>query len=161
MKRAFWTAAAILGAVLVETGLGYLLPAPGLLFDPFLLVVVYCALVGAETHGMLAGLSAGWVQDVLFGGRVLGFSALSKLIVGFVVGLAGGRFLINGAAARALTLFVASLADGLLVPWLASIFTVELSPLGPTALLLRASLNALIGGLLMALAERRLERVLP
>ncbi len=161
MKRSFWTAAAILGAVLVETGLGYLVPGPGVLFDPFLLVLVYCALVGGETHGMLAGLTAGWVQDVLFGGRVLGFSALSKLIVGYLVGLAGGRFLITGAAARALTLFVASLADGLLVPWLASIFAVELLPLGPTALLLRAALNALIGGTLMAFAERRLERALP
>ena len=157
MRRVIWTALAILGAVLTETALGYLVPGPGRLFDPFLLIVVYCGLIGGETHGMLAGVAAGWVQDVMFGGRVLGLSALSKLLVGFASGLVGGRFLITGAPARALTLFLASLADGLIVPWLASIFTLELLPLGVLALLLRASVNALVGGVLIALVERRIE----
>lgn len=158
MSRALWTVLAILGAVLVETALGYLFPGPGRLLDPFLLIVVYCALSGGETYGMLAGVSAGWVQDALFGGRVLGLSALSKLLVGFAVGLAGGRFLISGTAARALAVFVATLADGLLVPWLASVFTLEVLPQGPLALLGRAALNALVGGVLFALVERRLQR---
>ena len=158
MKRVFWTAVAVLGAVLVETGLGYLVPGPGRLFDPFLLVVVACALIGGETHGMLAGAAAGWVQDALFGGRVLGLSALSKLIVGYAVGLAGGRFLISTSAARALTLFLASLADGLLVPWLASIFSLELVSLGMLTLLLRAAIHALAGAALLALVERQIER---
>ncbi len=158
MRQVFWTAAAIFAAVLIETGLGYLVPGPGRLFDPFLLVVVACALTGGETHGMLAGVGAGWVQDILFGGRVLGLSALSKLIVGFVVGLAGGRFLISTTAARALTLFVASLADGLIVPWLASIFSLELASLSMLTLLLRAAIHAFSGALLLAIVERRIER---
>ncbi len=158
MRRAFWTGAAVFGAVLVETALGYLAPGPGRLFDPFLLVVVSCALIGGETHGMLSGVAAGWVQDVVFGGRVLGLSALSKLLVGFAVGLAGGRFLISSSAARALTLFVASLADGLIVPWLASIFSLELTALGMLTLLLRAAIHALVGAALLALVERRIER---
>ena len=54
------------------------LPAEARFLDPFLLVVVYCALVGGETHGMLAGAAAGWVQDVHFGGSVLGLSALAE-----------------------------------------------------------------------------------
>lgn len=158
MRRAFWTGVAVFGAVLVETALGYLVPGPGRLFDPFLLVVVSCALIGGETHGMLSGVAAGWVQDVVFGGRVLGLSALSKLLVGFAVGLAGGRFLISSSAARALTLFVASLADGLIVPWLASIFSLELTALGMLTLLLRAAIHALVGAALLALVERRIER---
>jgi len=158
MRRTFWTGTAVFAAVLIETALGYLVPGPGRLFDPFLLVVVACALFGGETHGMLAGVAAGWVQDILFGGRVLGLSALSKLIVGYAVGLAGGRFLISSSGARALTLFVASLADGLLVPWLASIFSLELASLGMLALLLRAAVHALVGALLLALVERRIER---
>ncbi len=158
MSRALWTGLAILGAVLVETALGYLLPSPGRLLDPFLLVVVYCALSGGETHGMLAGVAAGWVQDSLFGGRVLGIAALAKLLVGFAVGLAGGRFLISSVAARAVTVFLATLADGLLVPWLASVFTLELLPQGPLAFVGRAALNALVGGALYALVERRLQR---
>lgn len=158
MRQSFWTGVAILGAVLVETGLGYLLAGPGRLFDPFLVVVVYCGLVGGETHGLLAGVAAGWVQDVLFGGRVLGFSPLAKLLVGFACGVAGRRFLIADTPARALTLLVASLADGLIVPWLASIFLVELSSAGMLGLLLRGAVNALVGGLLIALVERQRER---
>jgi len=155
VSRALWTGIAILGAVLVQTALGYLFPGPGRFLDPFLLVVVYCALSGGETHGMLAGVAAGWVQDTLFGGRVLGIAALSKLLLGFALGLAGGRFLISSTSARALAVFLATLADGLLVPWLASVFTLDVLPQGPLALLGRAALNALVGGALYALVERR------
>lgn len=158
MTRALWTAFAVLGAVLVETALSYLLPGPGRYVDPFLLVVVYCALLGGETYGMLSGAFAGWVQDALFGGRVLGISALAKLLLGFAVGMAGARFLISGTAARALTVFLATLAEGLLVPWLASVFTLEALAQGPLALLARATVNAVLGGTLFALLERRLQR---
>ena len=131
MRRLVWTAVAIVGAVLVETALGYLVSEPGRYLDPFLLVVVYCALRGGETHGMLAGAAAGWVQDVLFGGRVLGLSALAKLVVGFAVGAAGSRFLIAGPAARALVVLLAAAGEALLVQWLASVFGVGAAPAPP------------------------------
>ncbi|HSD65101.1 MAG TPA: rod shape-determining protein MreD [Vicinamibacteria bacterium] len=157
MNRAFWTGLAIAGAVLLETALAYLVRSPGRYLDPFLLVTVYCALSGGETHGMLAGAAAGWVQDVLFGGRVLGLSPLSKLAVGFGVGLAGGRFLITSAAARALVVLLATVADAVLVQWLASVFSLQAAHLSPLALVGRATLNALAGGLLFALVDRRLD----
>ena len=158
MSRAFWTGLAIAGAILVETALGYLVPAPGRYLDPFLLVVVYCALAGNEASGMLAGSAAGWVQDVLFGGRVLGLSALSKLLVGYAVGLVAGRFLIATTAAQALVVLLATVADALLVQWLASVFSVEATGLSALTLASRATLNALAGGLLFALVDRRRER---
>ena len=158
MSRALWTALAVAGAVLVETALGYLVPAPGRYLDPFLLVAVYCALVGGEVHGMLAGALAGWVQDTLFGGRVLGLSALSKLLVGFAVGLAARRFLIAGVAARTLVVLLATVADALVLQWLASVFALEASGLSPLALASRGTVNALVGGLLFALVDRQRER---
>jgi rod shape-determining protein MreD len=156
VSRAFWTGLAIGGAVLVETGLAHLVASPGWYLDPFLLVVVYCALAGGEMHGMLAGAVAGWVQDALFGGRVLGLAGLAKLVVGFGVGLGAGRFLIASAAARALVVLLATAADALLVQWLASVFSLPAAGLSPLALLSRATLNALVGGLLFALVDRRL-----
>jgi len=161
MSRAFWTGFAIVGAVLVETALGRFIPTPGRYIDPFLLVVLYCALVGGETHGMLAGVAAGWVEDALFAGPVLGLSALSKLVLGYAVGSAAGRFLMTGAAARALAVLVAAIADALLVQWLASVFGIEARPLGPLGLLTRATISALVGGLLFALVDRRLQRLSP
>jgi rod shape-determining protein MreD len=142
MSRAVWTALALVGAVLVETALAHLVSSPGRYLDPFLLVVVYCALVRGETHGMLAGAAAGWVQDVMFGGRVLGLSALAKLLVGFSVGLAGGRFLIATTAARALVVLLAAVADALLVEWLMSVFSIESRGLPPLALAARATRTA-------------------
>jgi rod shape-determining protein MreD len=160
VTRAFWFALALVGAVLVQTALGYLVAGPGRFVDPFLLLVVYAALVGGETRGMLAGAAAGWVQDVVFGGRILGLSALSKLVVGYAVGMAGGRFLIATPGARALVVLAASVADGILVPWLASIFQLEVTPVGVLAFVGRACANALVGGLLFAAVERRLQRSL-
>ena len=161
MNRVFWTALGIVGAFLVETGLSYLIPTPGRFLDPFLLVVVFCALVGGETHGMLAGAAAGWVEDALFGGQVQGLSALSKLVIGYAVGAAGGRFMITSAAARALVVLVASLADALLVQWLASVFNLAARPLGPLGLLTRATVSALAGVLLFTLIDRYLRRASP
>jgi rod shape-determining protein MreD len=158
VTRAFWFTLALVGAVLVQTALGYVVPSPGRFVDPFLLIVVYTALVAGETPGMLAGVAAGWVQDVVFGGRVLGLSALSKLAVGYLTGLAGGRFLIATTGARALAILAASFLDGMLVPWLASVFAIEVTPLGPLAFVARASLNALAGGLVFAAVERRRQR---
>jgi rod shape-determining protein MreD len=155
MSRALWTGLALAGAVLVETALAHLVALPGRYLDPFLLVVVYCALHFGETHGMLAGAAAGWVQDVVFGGRVLGLSGLSKLVIGFGVGLAAGRFLISTTAARALVVLLAAAADALLVQWLASVFSVETRGLPPLALVTRATLSALVGGVLFALVDRR------
>jgi len=157
VTRAFWFALAILGAVLVQTGLGYLGPGPGLYVDPFLLIVVYAALAGGEIRGMLAGAAAGWVQDVLFGGRVLGLSALSKLVIGYAAGAAGRRFLVTTSGARALAVLAAAMADGILVPWLASVFAIEVTPVGPLVFVGRACTNALLGGLLFATVERRLQ----
>jgi cell shape-determining protein MreD len=109
---------------------------------------------------MLAGAAAGWVQDAAFGGRVLGPSALAKLLVGFAVGLGAGRFLIATTAARALVVLLATVADALLVQWLASVFSIEAQALSPLALATRATLSALVGGLVFALVDRRLTRSL-
>jgi len=108
MKTWLWTALTILMALLLETALGRLVPGGPRLFDAFLLVTVYCSLMGGETHGMLAGMCAGWVQDIHFAGPVLGLSAFTKLLVGYAVGVGGGHFLIVGPAARALVLLLAA-----------------------------------------------------
>jgi rod shape-determining protein MreD len=161
VKRVVWTGVAIVGALLVETALSYLVTGPGQYLDPFLLVVVYCALSGGEIHGMLAGMAAGWVQDIHFGGEVLGLSALSKLVVGFAVGAAGAHLLITTTSARALVLLLATVADAVLVMWLASVFAVGASPMDPVTLASRATLTAVVGGVLFALIDRRLQGTLP
>lgn len=156
--RAFWTGLAILAALVVQSALSRVLPAEARVLDPFLLVVVYCALVGGETHGMLAGAAAGWVQDVHFGSSVLGLSPLSKIVLGFSVGLAASRFMLVGPGPRTLTLLVAAGADALLFTWLASVFDVRTVALSPLALASRATVNAAVGVVLFEFLDRRLQR---
>ncbi|HEX9203671.1 MAG TPA: rod shape-determining protein MreD [Vicinamibacteria bacterium] len=158
MRRWVWTALTILLALLVETALGRLVPGGPRLFDAFLLVTVYCALTGGETHGMLAGMSAGWVQDIHFAGPVLGLSAFTKLLVGYAVGVGGGHFLIVGPAARALVLLLATLGDAVVFQWLAAVFDVRVLDLSPLALASRATVNAVVGAVLFELLDRRLAR---
>ena len=66
--------------------------------------------------------------------------------------------LIATSAARALVVLLATVADALVVQWLASVFSVDAAGLSPVALASRATLNALAGGLLFALADRRRQR---
>jgi rod shape-determining protein MreD len=153
--RALWTGLALAAALLAETALSHIAPAQARLFDPFLLVLVYCGLLGGETHGMLAGMAAGWVQDVHFGGPVAGLAGLTKIVVGFGVGAAASRFLLTGASSRMLVLFVAGLVDTLLFERLAFVFDVGAQPLSFGTVLGRVTLNALVGGLVFELLDRR------
>lgn len=156
--KVLWTALAILSALLVQSALSRVAPAQARTLDPFLLVLVYCGLTGGEIHGMLAGAAAGWVEDVHFGGPVVGLSGLAKVIVGFGVGLAGTRFLLTGPLPRLLVLFTATLADAVLFERLASFFDIPTQALSLTALLARGAANAVVGTALYAVVERRLGR---
>jgi rod shape-determining protein MreD len=151
----FWTAVALVGALAVQSALSLVVPGWARILDPFLLVVVYCGLKGGETHGMLAGAAAGWIQDVAFGGRVLGLAGLSKVLVGFGVGLAGTRFQLTELGARLLVIVLAVLVDALIMRQLAAAFDVTAGALTVPGLALRALFNAVIGLPLFALIGRR------
>ena len=103
---------------------------------------------------MLAGAAGGWIQDANFGGTVVGISGLSKLVVGFAVGVAGSRFLVTGPAQRLLALFAATLIDGLFLERLADVFGIPILPLSFAGLLGRAAVNAVVGTGLFLLLDR-------
>ena len=156
MKALAWTSLALLGALLLQTVLSQVAPDHARSLDPFLLVLVYCGLEGGEVHGMLAGAAAGWIQDVHFGGPVVGLSGFSKVLVGFGVGVAGGRFLLTGPGPRLLVLFTASLADSVIFQQLAAVFDLRLGELSALALVARAATNALLGTALYEVLDQRL-----
>jgi rod shape-determining protein MreD len=151
----FWTALALLVALLLQTALTQIAPGHARILDPFLIVLVYCGLTGGEMHGMLAGAAAGWIQDIHFGGSVLGLSGLTKILIGFAVGVASTRFHLVEAAARALVLFVATAADALIYAKLASVFDVASYDVTPAGILARAMVNALVGVAAYEVVERR------
>ena len=156
--RVFWTLLAIAGAALLQSALGHLSGRVAHTFDPFLLVMLYCGLTWGETHGMLTGAVAGWVQDVLFGGQVAGLSGLTKLVLGFVVGLAGTRFLLVGPAPQILVVFAATIIDGLALQSLASVFSIRTDELSAGGLAIRGGINALVGVVLFGVVDRYVGR---
>lgn len=155
-----WIGLALALALLVETLLGLLAPAYSLAFDPFLLVVVYVGLTRGEVAGMLTGAVAGWIQEVAFGGTVLGLLAMTRIFLGFGVGAAGSRLLLASPLARILVLAAATVADGWTFSWLASVFDVRTAPLRAATLATRAGVNALVGTAIFQALDRRLKREL-
>lgn len=149
---------ALLAALLLQSALTRVAPAQARLFDPFLIVLVFSGLLSGETPGMLAGAAGGWLQDVYFGGTVVGLSGLSKIVIGFAVGVAGARLLVGGPAQRLLILFVATLTDALLFERLASVFEVMVAELSFPGMIGRAAVNAIVGAGLYEILERRVAR---
>ena len=156
--KVFWTAVALLVAFLLQSALTHIVPRQARMVDLFVLVLVYCGLVGGETHAMLAGAAGGWMQDVQFGGGVVGLSGLTKVLVGFGVGLSGTRFHLTEPGARVLVLFAATLVDALVFERLASAFDVRIETLSLGGLLTRATLNAALGGVIFFYVDRYLAR---
>ena len=156
--KAFWTLLALLVAFLLQSALTHMVPRQARMVDLFVLVLVYCGLVGGETHAMLAGAAGGWMQDVQFGGGVVGLSGLTKVLVGFGVGLSSSRFQLTEPGARVLVLFAATLLDALIFERLASAFDVRVQALSLAGLFTRAALNAALGGLVFFYVDRYLGR---
>jgi rod shape-determining protein MreD len=154
--KVFWTVLALLGSLLFQSALGAVLPGAARLFDPFLLVLVYCGLSFGETHAMLAGAAGGWVQDVHFGGEVLGLSGLTKVLIGFAVGVAATRFQLTEAGPRALVLVAAAVLDTLLLWGLAGAFDIAVAAPGASVVAARAGINAVLGVLIFGLIERQM-----
>jgi rod shape-determining protein MreD len=153
--RVLGTGLALLLALVAQTVLGLLVgPAQARVLDPFLVVLVYCGLTGGTGHGMLAGAAAGWVQDVHFGGPIVGLCGLTKTLVGFAVGVATARFNLAEPLARGLVLMTATLADALFLRSLAAVFEVQTSALSPLGLLLRAVVTAGVGLVAFGVVDR-------
>jgi len=158
--RAAWAVGALLLAVAWQTAVTRLAPGYAWLLDPFLLVVLYFGLTGGELQGMLVGAIAGWVQDIQFGGTIVGLGGLTKLVVGFGVGLASERFMLVGSAPRLIAVFVATLLDALILERLALMFEVRITELSFAGLVGRANANAIVGVVLFEAIERRSRPVL-
>lgn len=78
-------------------------PRLTMVFDLPLVIVIYCAIAKGPTGALLAGAGAGLVQDALEG-TLLGVSALSKTLVGYLVGVVGLRFALAPLMSRVLVL---------------------------------------------------------
>jgi rod shape-determining protein MreD len=106
-----------LALMLVGGGLAQTSVAPALRIGsvtpdiPFILVVLLGLRRGPEV-GCLAGFVLGLLQDTA-GGGFLGAQALTKGVVGFAVGLLGGRLVVSSPLVQVPGLVLLTVAEGL------------------------------------------------
>jgi rod shape-determining protein MreD len=100
-------ALAVVLAAALQTILTGIWPRLAMFFDLPLVVVIYYAIAKGPTGALLAGTGAGLMQDALEG-TLLGVSALSKALVGYLVGMVGLRFALAPVMSRVLVLAAAT-----------------------------------------------------
>jgi rod shape-determining protein MreD len=80
--------------------------------DLVLVAVVYAALSSGPVVGLFAGTVGGLLQDAL-SAQIIGVGGLAKTLVGFVTGVAGSQFIVNGPIPRFVVFLGASLVHTL------------------------------------------------
>ncbi len=102
----------IFGGGLAQTGFAPALRAGGIAPDFPLIVVALLALRRGPELGCVAGFAAGLLQDAT-GGGILGAQALTKALVGFLVGSADGRLWVGDPLVQVPALVALSIGEGL------------------------------------------------
>ena len=98
---------ALLGSVFAQVLISGSWPTVARFFDLPLLMVIYYGITKGPTGALLAGTGAGLLQDSLEG-TLFGLSALSRGLVGYLVGILGLRFALAPFVARVLVLAAAT-----------------------------------------------------
>lgn len=151
--KPLYALAAVIGSAVGQAVLTGLMPGVARFFDLPLLVVVYYAITRGPAGALLAGTGAGLLQDSLEG-TLLGVSALSQAMVGYLVGVLGLRFALAPVMSRILVLAAATvLASSIEVGTLA-IMGRKLSYSPFPALLGNVLGNCLLGAPIMGALKR-------
>ena len=99
MKRVAGWLAGLAAAFLCQVALSRWAPAASGRLDLLLIVVVYYGSSGAQIAAMLAGASAGLLQDFWFG-ALMGRNGFQKVLTGYLVGAVGSRFALESPLTR-------------------------------------------------------------
>ena len=102
----------IFGGGIAHSTLAPTLRVAGVAPDLPLILVVLLALRRGPEFGCLAGFATGLLQDAASGG-LIGIQALTKGMVGFVIGALGGRLRVTQPLVQVPGLVLLSLAEGM------------------------------------------------
>ena len=103
---------AVFGGGMAHATLGQALRVADVAPDIPLIVVVLLALRRGPEFGCGAGFIAGILQDAASGG-LLGVQALTKAVIGFAIGAAGGRLRVSQPLVQVPGLVLLTIAEGL------------------------------------------------
>jgi len=144
---------ALLGSVVLQSVLAGAWPRTMAFVDLPLIVVLYYGITQGPGSALMVGLAAGLLQDVLQG-TLLGLNALSKALVGYLVGMMGLRLALGPALPRVLVIAAAAVLSRAIEMGTLAIMGRRFAPLS-LPFLLEAMLGTCIAGTLLIGAFRR------
>jgi len=156
VKRVAGWLAGLAAAFLCQVALSRWAPAASGRLDLLLIVVVYYGSSGAQIAAMLAGASAGLLQDFWFG-ALMGRNGFQKVLTGYLVGAVGSRFALESPLTRALCLAIAVAVDHLAGLGLGFLLGVPVAEPISWLLAQKMAATAAAGWVVFAL-ERRMRR---
>lgn len=136
----------ILGAFLLYTLLGKISVSLLLIFNPFLLVVMYFALVKGEMFGAFTGTFCGLIQDS-FSIGVFGVAGLSQTILGYLTGFVSKKINVVPISRNFVFLLIMATVELLIWALLYALIFAQRLNTGGVLLFLRPLLMALCGSL--------------
>lgn len=110
--RSFVLLLVIILAILLQSTVFTFLQVAGVKPDLILLVVVFNGFLRGSREGAFLGFLAGLAQDV-FTGNYIGLNALTKMLAGYLVGLAEARFYKESVIIVSLVTFMAGILNQL------------------------------------------------
>ena len=140
----------VVGGGVAHATLAPTLRVAGVTPDLPLIVVVLLALRRGPEFGCVAGFVAGLLQDAA-GGGLLGVQALTKALIGFAIGAAGGRLAVPQPLVQVPGLVLLTVAEALVRFALLKLFRFP-APLGELlawVVLPQALYNGFLGALLV------------
>lgn len=118
--------------------------------DVYLILVIYYAMGGNLVGTVIAGVSAGFVQDA-FSGSMFGLHAFSLTLCGYLVATVASRIVLSGALAFGAALAGAVIVNELVIYLLVNILQHQRIELAGQQLLLKMLISSLLGALVYQL----------
>lgn len=146
MKRFLGILGTLILALLAQSVAGAYPWGQTTVVDFVLVVVVYVALTGGPTAGILAGTCGGLVQDALASG-ILGIGGLAKTLVGYAVGRFGTQLIVTAAIPRMLVFAAATAAHAVVFMGVYWVLGLRSFPDAVPAVAVQAVGNGLIGAI--------------
>ncbi len=144
----------ILAAFLLYSLFGKISASSLLIFNPFVLVVMYFALLKGEVFGAVTGTLCGLIQDS-FSLGVFGVAGLSQTVLGYSTGFISRKINVAPFSRNFLFLLIMASAELLIWAFLNTIIFSRRLNTGGALLFLRPLLMALCGSLLFFLMRQR------
>jgi len=155
--KAFLGPLAIVAAVILQTILGGYWPNLCRFFDLPLIAVLYYAMSRGPRGALVAGITAGLLQDSLEA-TLLGLNAMSKALAGYLVGVLGLRFALVPLVLRILVIAAATVVARSTEVATLAIMGKRLSFIPDPTLVWSVIGNCVLGVLLLSAPQRRAAR---